>query len=129
MHIRSSIALLAAALVSQAALIPSVGDLIEQARLGGEPHTTNSWSYSNCGMAPESHSDRLSHVLISSSLGLPTDAVQVKSIKLSPDPPQIGKDLTITARGVVTRKIEVFKRCPPAALITYPMHRMALMRM
>ncbi|CEL58724.1 Phosphatidylglycerol/phosphatidylinositol transfer protein OS=Cryptococcus neoformans var, neoformans serotype D (strain JEC21 / ATCC MYA-565) GN=NPC2 PE=3 SV=1 [Rhizoctonia solani AG-1 IB] len=86
MHIRSSIALLAAALVSQAALIPSVGDLIEQARLGGEPHTTNSWSYSDCG--------------------LPTDAVKVKSIKLSPDPPQIGKDLTITARGVVTRKIE-----------------------
>ncbi|KAF8688433.1 hypothetical protein RHS03_09445, partial [Rhizoctonia solani] len=86
MHLRFSIALLAVALGSQAAFIPPVAELIELARLGGEPHITNSWSYTDCG--------------------LPTDAVQVKSIKLSPDPPQIGKDLTITARGVVTRKIE-----------------------
>ncbi|KAJ1300935.1 hypothetical protein OPQ81_003361 [Rhizoctonia solani] len=86
MFLRSPIALLAAALTTQAALLPSIGGLLGQARLGGEVHTTNSWSYTDCG--------------------LPTDAVQVKSIKLSPDPPQIGKDLTITARGVVTRKVE-----------------------
>ncbi|CAE6454039.1 unnamed protein product [Rhizoctonia solani] len=86
MFVRLPLTLLAAALTTQAALIPYVGELFGQARLGGEPHTTNSWSYTDCG--------------------LPTDAVQVQSIKLSPDPPQIGKDLTITARGVVTRKIE-----------------------
>ncbi|CAE6479685.1 unnamed protein product [Rhizoctonia solani] len=86
MFFRLPAALLAAALTAQAALLPAIGGFFEQARLSGESHTTNSWSYSDCG--------------------LPTDAVQVKSIKLSPDPPQIGKDLTITARGVVTRRIE-----------------------
>ncbi|KAL5639544.1 hypothetical protein ACGC1H_006240 [Rhizoctonia solani] len=86
MFLRLPVALLAAALTTQAALLPPIGGLLEQVRLGGEPHTTNSWSYTDCG--------------------LPTDAVQIKSIKLSPDPPQIGKDLTITARGVVTQRIE-----------------------
>ncbi|KAG8732318.1 Phosphatidylglycerol/phosphatidylinositol transfer protein [Ceratobasidium sp. 423] len=86
MIFRSPLALLAAALTAKAALLPPIGGLIEQVWLGGDPHTTNSWSYTDCG--------------------LPTDAVQVESIKLSPDPPQIGKDLTITARGVVQAKIE-----------------------
>ncbi|CAE7136595.1 unnamed protein product [Rhizoctonia solani] len=86
MFFRLPIALLTAALTTQAAFLPSIGGLIDQARLGREPHITNSWSYTDCG--------------------LPSDAVQIKSIKLSPDPPQIGKDLTITARGVVTQKIE-----------------------
>ncbi|KAF8604792.1 hypothetical protein BDV93DRAFT_81950 [Ceratobasidium sp. AG-I] len=74
---------------AQGAILPPLGALIDQAWVGkqdGEMRTTNSWSYSDCG--------------------LPSDAVQVKSIKLSPDPPQIGKDLTITARGVVSQKIE-----------------------
>ncbi|KEP48028.1 phosphatidylglycerol/phosphatidylinositol transfer protein [Rhizoctonia solani 123E] len=86
MFFRLPVALLTATLTAQAALLPPIGGLIDQVRLGGEPHTTNSWSYTDCG--------------------LPTDGVQIESIKLSPDPPQIGKDLTITARGVVTERIE-----------------------
>ncbi|KAG8683322.1 Phosphatidylglycerol/phosphatidylinositol transfer protein [Ceratobasidium sp. 395] len=68
-----------------ALLVP--GKLIDQVRVGGnDVHATNSWTYTDCG--------------------LPTDAVQVHSIKVSPDPPQIGKDLTITASGYVGQKIE-----------------------
>ncbi|KAG8790361.1 Phosphatidylglycerol/phosphatidylinositol transfer protein [Ceratobasidium sp. 428] len=82
-----SLVLAAFALSSAVSALFVPGNLIDQVRVGGdEVHTTNSWRWIDNG--------------------LPTDAVQVKSIKLSPDPPQIGKDLTITARGVVTRRIE-----------------------
>lgn len=39
--------------------------------------------------------------------GLPTDAVQLESIQVSPDPPQPGKDLTVTVKAIVQREIEV----------------------
>ncbi|KAB5592652.1 ML domain-containing protein [Ceratobasidium theobromae] len=78
---RAPFALLATALVAQVAALPSFRSMMNQFRFsGGEAHTTSSWSYTDCG--------------------LPTDAVEVKSIKISPDPPQIGKDLTVTAQGV-----------------------------
>jgi len=48
--------------------------------------TTDSWSYDDCG--------------------LPTDAVLIKSISVSPDPPQPGKDLTVTAKGHVQTEIK-----------------------
>ncbi|KAG8743743.1 Phosphatidylglycerol/phosphatidylinositol transfer protein [Ceratobasidium sp. 428] len=37
---------------------------------------------------------------------LPSDIVQIKSIEVSPDPPQPGKDLTVTATGIATKAIE-----------------------
>lgn len=40
-------------------------------------------------------------------LGLPTDAIQIKSIQVSPDPPQPGKDLTVTVNGEAVEQIEV----------------------
>ena len=39
--------------------------------------------------------------------GTPADLIEVKSIKLSPDPPVPGQDLTVTASGYVKDTIEV----------------------
>lgn len=37
---------------AQAALLPPLGALIDQVRVGGgEAHAMNSWSYSDCGMS------------------------------------------------------------------------------
>ncbi|EJT48753.1 hypothetical protein A1Q1_02219 [Trichosporon asahii var. asahii CBS 2479] len=49
-------------------------------------HIMNGWKYSDCG--------------------LPTDAITLESIELSPDPPQAGKNLTVTVRGRANEKIE-----------------------
>ncbi|KAJ6519920.1 ML domain-containing protein [Mycena sanguinolenta] len=37
--------------------------------------------------------------------GSPSNPIQIESIELSPDPPLLGQDLTVTARGVVTEVI------------------------
>ncbi|EEB89145.1 hypothetical protein MPER_12794, partial [Moniliophthora perniciosa FA553] len=42
-------------------------------------HTFDSWDYVDCG--------------------LPSDAIQIKSIKVSPDPPQPGKELSVTVNA------------------------------
>ncbi|KAG9085814.1 Phosphatidylglycerol/phosphatidylinositol transfer protein [Ceratobasidium sp. UAMH 11750] len=84
---KPSLLFTALALCSAAAALPGLGNLIDQVRIGGgEAHATNSWRWIDNG--------------------LPSDAVQVLSIQVWPDPPQIGKDLTVTARGLVTRRIE-----------------------
>ncbi|QRV84531.1 phosphatidylglycerol/phosphatidylinositol transfer protein [Ceratobasidium sp. AG-Ba] len=73
--------------LAQAAAVPLLGNLADQIRIGGgDAHTSNSWRWFD--------------------LGRPDDAVQVISINVTPDPPQIGKDLTVRARGLVTRRIE-----------------------
>ncbi|KAF8642279.1 hypothetical protein AX16_009550 [Volvariella volvacea WC 439] len=51
------------------------------------PHTTDSWSYVDCG--------------------LPSDVIQIESISVSPDPPQPGKDLTVRVKGKAKEEIEV----------------------
>ncbi|KAG5654096.1 Phosphatidylglycerol/phosphatidylinositol transfer protein [Sphagnurus paluster] len=53
---------------------------------GDAPHTTDKWSYINCG--------------------LDTDSIQIKSIEVSPDPPQPGKDLTVKVTGTAIQTIE-----------------------
>ncbi|KAG8990854.1 Phosphatidylglycerol/phosphatidylinositol transfer protein [Tulasnella sp. 427] len=40
------------------------------------------------------------------ALGLPTDIVQIESLTVSPDPPEPGQNLTITAVGRATKTIE-----------------------
>jgi hypothetical protein len=40
-------------------------------------------------------------------LGLPSDPVQIKSIKLSPDPPVPGEDLTVIVDGIVSETLSV----------------------
>lgn len=42
-----------------------------------------------------------------STCGEESDAVEVKDIRVSPDPPQAGKNLTVHALGVVKRTIDV----------------------
>ncbi|KAJ7024491.1 putative vacuole protein [Mycena alexandri] len=48
--------------------------------------TARDWSWSDCG--------------------LPTDAILLKSIEVSPDPPAPGKNLTITVKGTANQRIE-----------------------
>lgn len=45
--------------------------------------------------------------LKSNYTGLGSDSIQITSIEVSPDPPQPGKDLTVTVKGVATKVIEV----------------------
>ncbi|KAK4684710.1 ganglioside GM2 activator, partial [Tremellales sp. Uapishka_1] len=64
-------------------------DLVSSDQLatkGGEVHTFESWSYVDCGLA--------------------SDAVQLKSLKVSPDPPVPGKNLTVTVEADVLDVIE-----------------------
>ena len=50
--------------------------------------------------------------------GLPTDAIQVQSISVVPDPPVPGKDLSVTAVGTALEPIEVcFLHCQPLSSI------------
>ncbi|KAF9056247.1 MD-2-related lipid-recognition domain-containing protein [Panaeolus papilionaceus] len=49
-------------------------------------HTYEGWSYEDCG--------------------LDTDAIQLESIEVSPDPPQPGKDLTVKVIGSAKERIE-----------------------
>ena len=39
--------------------------------------------------------------------GLDSDPVQITSIKVLPDPPRPGEDLTVTVNGTVTTTLEV----------------------
>lgn len=49
----------------------------------------------------------------SSQSGSPSDALQIDSIKISPDPPKPGQDLTIVASGRAQSKIDVRLISPP----------------
>ncbi|KAF9270298.1 hypothetical protein L218DRAFT_992931 [Marasmius fiardii PR-910] len=49
-------------------------------------HTTNKWSWEDCGS--------------------PDDVVQIKSIQVNPDPPQPGKELSVTVNGFASQTIE-----------------------
>ncbi|KAN0100690.1 ML domain containing protein [Tylopilus felleus] len=49
-------------------------------------HTLQEWSYHDCGY--------------------PVDPIHIKSIKLSPDPPQPGHDLTVTVTGTADEPVE-----------------------
>ncbi|KAF9229367.1 hypothetical protein BS17DRAFT_798935 [Gyrodon lividus] len=60
---------------------------VEQQVLVETPvHTTESWSYNDCGLA--------------------TDPIQIDSITLLPDPPKPGQNLTITVVGTAIETIE-----------------------
>lgn len=39
--------------------------------------------------------------------GSPSDAVQIESITVSPDPPKPGEDMTVTVKGTALETIEV----------------------
>lgn len=86
---------------------------------GGGVETNTVWNWANCG---RSHPcafavcGRVCGELMSPgcvvSLGEEGDAVTIKSVKVSPDPPRPGHNLTIYAEGTVNNDIEV--RHPPS---------------
>ncbi|KAN0125165.1 ML domain containing protein [Russula decolorans] len=52
----------------------------------GSVHTTEGWSWTDCG--------------------LPTDAIQIESISVSPDPPKPGQNLTVTVEASALEEVE-----------------------
>ncbi|KAH7911964.1 ML domain-containing protein [Hygrophoropsis aurantiaca] len=58
----------------------------QEALVNPPVHTTDSWSYANCG--------------------LPSDPIQIHSISVSPDPPKPGQDLTVKVVGEATEVVE-----------------------
>ncbi|VDB86513.1 unnamed protein product [Peniophora sp. CBMAI 1063] len=52
----------------------------------GDVRISESWSYSDCGS--------------------PSDAVQIESIVVSPDPPKPGEDMTVTVKGTAVETIK-----------------------
>ncbi|KAF9039132.1 MD-2-related lipid-recognition domain-containing protein [Panaeolus papilionaceus] len=61
--------------------------MLNQVSPAGQVHTYEGWSYTNCG--------------------LDTDPIQFESIKLSPDPPKPGQDLTVKVTGSTKKNIKV----------------------
>ncbi|KAK4057539.1 hypothetical protein OIO90_001608 [Microbotryomycetes sp. JL221] len=51
-----------------------------------QPHTMTRWDWSDCGE--------------------PTDVIQIKDVRISPDPPKPGKNLTVYASGTVNSLID-----------------------
>lgn len=74
---------------------------------GEEAHTSESWSYDDCGKRTSPLSTTARH-LTGSHQGLPTDVIQLDSIKIKPDPPKPGQDLTVIVKGYVQERIEVW---------------------
>lgn len=61
------------------------------------------WHYDDCGrfwFAP-------ARLVLKSFTGLPSDAIQLESLEVSPDPPRPGHDLTVTAKATVQDVIKV----------------------
>ena len=61
------------------------------------------WRYTDCGrlwFAP-------ARLVLTSFKGLPSDAIQLESLEVSPDPPQPGRNLTVKAKATVQDVIEV----------------------
>lgn len=52
-----------------------------------------------------------SPVSLNSYPGQPSDAIQIKEITISPDPPQPGKDMTVKVNGEAQSVIEVVTTC------------------
>jgi hypothetical protein len=84
--------------------LTSANPLPEQDVLVQPVHTMAGWSWKDCG---ETYFDIKYQPLAKLPSGLPTDAIQLQSISLSPDPPKPGEDLTVTAVGLAQEVIEV----------------------
>ncbi|KAF9513662.1 hypothetical protein BS47DRAFT_1343887 [Hydnum rufescens UP504] len=63
-----------------------LGGLMLQSGGDGPVGAMNSWEYVDCGS--------------------PTDAILLQSLKVSPDPPQPGEELTVFAKGRVQKEIK-----------------------
>ncbi|KAJ7923332.1 ML domain-containing protein [Mycena leptocephala] len=64
------------------------------------------WSFVDCGESSD-HAPQVKSVLYLNDFeGEPTDAVELLSLEVSPDPPVPGKDLTIKVKGIAHTRIE-----------------------
>jgi hypothetical protein len=70
----------------------------------GPVKTTDSWSYKDCGKLPALVSGIGLTVAYAGESDWP---IQLESIEVSPNPPQPGKNLTVTVKGTAIEKIEV----------------------
>ncbi|GAA6064054.1 hypothetical protein JCM10212_006790 [Sporobolomyces blumeae] len=102
MHVLAPlVALLSSTLLARATPTPGRADQLvmsgvnwgagQVSRIGdkaqGEIGTLTRWDWTDCGS--------------------PSDALQIESIKVSPDPPKPGQDLTIVATGTARSKVDV----------------------
>ncbi|KAH7883673.1 ML domain-containing protein [Phlebopus sp. FC_14] len=78
--------LISLSLVAALASVAFAGSHEQEVISDSPVHTTDSWSYADCG--------------------LPSDVIQIKSIAVSPDPPKPGQDLTVTVAGTALEVIE-----------------------
>jgi hypothetical protein len=100
---------LIAALAATLAPISALAAAVDQVPIG----TMSSWSWQDCGEISHLYSYRVAraiYMLRFLQKGLPTDAIQVQSISISPDPPVPGQDLSVTAVGTARETIEVCLR-------------------
>ncbi|EKM78708.1 hypothetical protein AGABI1DRAFT_114313 [Agaricus bisporus var. burnettii JB137-S8] len=87
MRVSSALPFILASFVACATANP-FGHQIPLSASGSDDTVTTfaGWGYENCGS--------------------PTDLVQIESIAISPDPPQPGKDLTVTVNGIATDVVQ-----------------------
>ncbi|KAF8271402.1 ML domain-containing protein [Lactarius quietus] len=71
---------------SNAALLTTSGQNQLVTNQGNPIHATEGWSYEDCG--------------------LNTDAIQIDSITVSPDPPKPGQDLTVTVKAHAQERVQ-----------------------
>src|SRR5580698_6621095 len=79
-------------------------------------HTTQSWSWDDCGRSSCTHIPNPQLKL--SFQGLPSDPIQIESISVSPDPPKPGQNLTVTVKASAQEEIEVRSQAP----VSYTTH-------
>jgi len=71
---------------SNAGLLPTSQQQQLVTNQGGPVHATQGWSWEDCG--------------------LPSDAIQIESISVSPDPPSPGQDLTVLVKARAQEVVE-----------------------
>lgn len=88
--------------LSLASDVPQSGAILANPGLAME---TGKWNWTNCGMFLHRRVRVLGDDV--SLAGDSSHAIRVKSIKVCPDPPEAGKNVTITAQGDVQEEITV----------------------
>ncbi len=73
----------------------------------GSVHTTEGWSWTDCGQSSVQPLHRPQFDALLPFQGLPTDAIQIESISVSPDPPKPGQNLTVTVEASAIEEVEV----------------------
>jgi hypothetical protein len=75
-------------------------------------HIAESWTWEDCGQLFCTPFTQHTAQALLSFQGLPTDAIQIESIRVSPDPPKPGQDLTVTVEATAEDEIEVRSQAP-----------------